>query len=335
MNVREAFKHQGVACEALGSPFMGRLMPMLGARLERGTPIADRVLNWSGDPSPSGDNVPLRLAGALHALKLDGLALGSVYPPNRVDDDTLWSAIQAAMHNHSERLLSWIGNAPQTNEVRRAAFLLPALVQLGKKYSLPVELLELGASAGLNMRCDQFWLKTPDGGIGNSNSQVILDPVWRNAPDRGPLPEIVARKAVDLNPLNPADPLDQLRLKAYLWPDQLDRLKRTEEAIKIAQNVPIDMARGDAAAWTENALSEPAHDRLRVLYHTVAWQYFPEETKDRIETALTASESPVVRLSMESDGGDGAALSMITYQEGKTRHLGRASFHGIWVDWAQ
>ena len=51
-----------------------------------------------GDPSPSADSVPLRIAGCLHALVLEGKEtwLAGVYPPDVVDDDTLWAAIHDA-----------------------------------------------------------------------------------------------------------------------------------------------------------------------------------------------------------------------------------------------
>ena len=39
----------------------------------------------------------------------------------------LWSAVETAMAAHTDRLLHWLDSAPQTNEVRRSAALIPAL----------------------------------------------------------------------------------------------------------------------------------------------------------------------------------------------------------------
>lgn len=336
MNVREAFRQQGVACAALGSPFMGRLMPLIGERLARGA-VAERVLGWEGDPSATADSVPLRLAGGLHALKIERLALGDVYPPAEVDDDRLWAAVGAALTDHEEHLLRWLDNAPQTNEVRRSAVLLPSLARVARRFpGKPVELLELGASAGLNLRCDRFRLVLPEGGIGPEDSPVQLDPEWRNAPVAGVLPEIVARRGVDLNPLDPGR--DRLRLLAYLWPDQPERIARTEAAIGIARDVPADLARGDAADWVERMLAEPDDGRLRVIFHTVAWQYFPEGTKMRIRGALGRAAAPVLQIGMEADGreaGPGAGLTWTHWPEGGVEALGRADFHGRWIDWRE
>jgi len=43
--------------------------------------------------------------------------------------------------------------------------------------------------------------------------------------------------------------------------------------------------------------------------------------------------TPLVRMAMEADGGDGARLAMTRYPSGEVRVLGRADFHGRWVDW--
>lgn len=335
MSIREVFAAQGETCRALGSPFMARLMPLIGARLTRGSAVADRVLDWPGDTSAGGDSVPLRLAGALHALKIEGLAMAHVYPPNEVSDDVLWQAIDAALTTHETRLLRWLDHAPQTNEVRRAAVLLPALSLVGQIHDQPVELLELGASAGLNLRCDHFRLVLPDGGIGPEDSKVRIAPDWSGAQPATQLPRIVSRRGVDLNPLDPERPEDRLRLLAYLWPDQPHRAKLTDAAIGIASRYPAEISRGDAGAWTEAMLaSPPPRDALRVLFHTVAWQYFPKATKSRIRAALAQVDTPTIQIAMEADGGDGASVTMTHWPDGDVRRLGRASFHGLWVRWA-
>lgn len=270
MNIRDAFAAQGVICKSLGSPFMGRLMPLIGERLSRGTPVADRILDWPGDVTAAGDSVPLRLAGALHALKIEGRALQDVYPPVEASDDDLWAAIEAALEDHRAHIMYWLDSAPQTNEVRRAACILPALAEVAKLYDQPLELLEVGASAGLNLCSDQFRLVLPGGSIGPEHSPVQITTDWTGPLPATKLPDIVARKGNDLNPLDPSNSQDRLRLLAYLWPDQPERLARTEAAIEIAASTPTLVEAGDAGDWIETELAELAPDRVRVLYHTVA-----------------------------------------------------------------
>ncbi len=333
MTVRAAFDAQGRACAALGSAFMGRLMPLIGERLRSGT-VAERVLGWVGDPGPSADSVPLRLAGALHALKLDDLALHAVYPPHEAPDDALWAALEDAFRVHEARILDWLERAPQTNEVRRAGPLVGALSAVAKRYTDPVELLELGCSGGLNLRVDHFCVFDRVLAFGPVQSPVKIRPDWLTSmPVDDPLP-IVARRGVDLSPIDPATPDGRLRLLAYLWPDQPDRIAMTEAAIEIARQVPAEIDAGDAGEWLEQALARPSPGRTRVIFHTVAWQYFPEAGKARALAAMQAADGPLVRFSMEADGGQGARLTLTHYPSGDVQELGRADFHGRWVDWS-
>jgi hypothetical protein len=333
MTVRDAFAMQGPICASMGSPFMGRLMPLIGERLTHGSAVADRVLTWQGDPSPRGDSVPLRLAGALHALKIDGIALTDVYPPAEVGDDLLWDAIDDALITFEARIQHWLDSPPQTNEVRRASVIMAALAEVETIFGQPVELLELGTSGGLNLRCDQFRLDLNHGGLGPLDATVRLSPDWTGPQPKGALPSVIARKGVDLNPLDPKWPEDRLRLLAFIWPDQADRVERTLAAIQLAARVPAEIAKDDAAAWMERVLADPAPDRVRVVFHTIAWQYFPEDTRQRLRTAMAATRSPLVEIGMEGDGGDGAAVTLTHWPEGRSTLLGRVSFHGLWVKW--
>jgi hypothetical protein len=98
--------------------------------------------------------------------------------------------------------------------------------------------------------------------------------------------------------------------------------------------------RGDAAPWLAHRLAEPQPRRLHLVYHTVAWQYFPPETQDACLSALERAgaratpDAPLARLAMEADGlRDGAGLSLTLWPDGQTLALGRIDFHGRWLRW--
>jgi hypothetical protein len=339
-DIRDAFRTQARACAGLGSPFMGRLMALCADRLAPGTAVAEQVLGWPGEVGPSGDSVPLRLAGALHGLVRDGTdaGLAAVYPPTEVPDATLWAAVEAAFAEHEARLLGWLDSPPQTNEVRRSAALLAAAAWIGARFPLPFDLSELGASAGLNLSFDRFALSVGDAVVGAEGSPVRLSPEWRGpVPAARPL-RVEARAGVDLNPLDPRDPGDRLRLLAYLWPDQPERLRLTEAAIALAGPRPDA---GDAADWLEARLSVPRPGRVHMVYHTIAWQYFPPATQARCRAALAAAgaqateAAPLAHVGMEADAvaGRGAALTVTLWPGGERRELARVDFHGRWIEW--
>ena len=314
---------------------MARLMGLCADRLRGGSPVSDYVLGWSGDSRPQSDNVPLRLAGALHALRIEGLALEGIYPPQEVDDEALWAAVESTLLRFPKRIVLWLQSAPQTNEVLRAAVILPARALIEERFGRPLDLFELGASAGLNLYANQFHLPIPGATIGNSDATVRLNPDWS-----GPLPPtrlatVVSRRAVDLNPLDPTDPTDQLRLLAYLWPD---RMSRTRAAIGIAKVDPAKIDCGDAGDWLAEVLEAPAKTG-RVVYHTVAWQYFTSETRAKVREAienagLCATDAPpFAHLSMEAEGGVGAVVKLEMWPGGASRQIAHADFHGRWVNW--
>ena len=334
MSIREAFERQSRACADMGSPFMGRLMALLGAGLQPGDPVSDRVLHWQGDPGPSADSVPLRLAGGLHALKLQGIALGDVYPPHDVPDSALWQALVTAMNDHADQLLDWLDRPPQTNEVRRSAVLIAALGEVARRApGRNVALFELGASGGLNLWADHYGLSIGDDTFGADGSRVTLTPKWTGRLPVSETPLVTSRQGVDLSPLNPTNPADRLRFQAYLWPDQPERQDLTTAALAIASTNPASIAAGDAAAWLEDQLGTPRPE-LNVVFHTVAWQYFPEATRERAQNAMRNAASATVQIGMEADGqGPGAGVTLTDWPSGKITAFGRADFHGRWIDW--
>ncbi|MFQ6549681.1 DUF2332 domain-containing protein [Aestuariibius sp. 2305UL40-4] len=333
MTPREAFAVQAKNCAALGSPFMGRLMQLCSDRLERGTPVTNRVLNWPGDPRPSADNVSLRLAGALHALVLRGDPLATLYPPNEVDDDRLWRGILNAIETHEAEILGFLDDAPQTNEVRRSAGLLAAVAWLRPRH--PLILSEVGASGGLNLNFDRYAVETPGGPLGAADPVLTLHPDWTGPTPANHPVSVSDRRGADLSPFRMTDPAEVLRLRAYLWPDQPERHKLTEAAIA-AGPPPVDKA--DAADWLENRLApRPGHHH--VLFNTVAWQYFPPDVDARARAHVEAAgaqateDTPLSWIAIETDGGRGAGIAVRHWPGNQSFALGRMDFHGRWLSW--
>ncbi len=341
--LQKAFIGQGKSCAMLGSPFMGRLMPLCAERLRANSAVAQRLLDWPGEVHAGAQSIPLRIAGALHGLVLDGsdADLTAVYPPHTAEDDALWAAIETAFERHEARLMAWLDQAPQTNEVRRSAVLLPAIWWVLNRIDRPVILSELGASAGLNLMLDRYALEIDGTVHGEAASPVRFAPDWA-----GPLPQsqpidVADRAGIDLNPLDPTDATERLRLLAYLWPDQPDRLRLTQAAIDLSKTLP---ARGDAAAWLEDRLEQRFPGHLHIVYHSIAWQYFPQETQTRCRAALDAAgaratpDAPLAHIAMEADGdpkGAGLTVEIWPGTPNEPKMLARVDYHGRWINWQE
>lgn len=163
---------------------------------------------------------------------------------------------------------------------------------------------------------------------------MTLAPDWTGPLPPPARPGILDRRGADLTPLDPVT--DRLRLLSYIWPDQPDRLARTRAALDLAARLRPQVDRADAAAWLETRLRSPTRGALHLVFHTVAWQYFPPATQVRALAALQAAgrHGPVARLAMEADDtSPGAALTLTLSPGDEIIPLGRADFHGRWVHW--
>lgn len=339
MTLTKALRSQAIACDLLGSPFMHRLCTLLADHWDESSELGQLCATWPGDIGPAGASLPLRIAGGLHALVLSqrDADLIAVYPPNTASDDALRHAVFGAFTRHRDHFAHWMQAAPQTNEVRRSAAILAAASLLSDHLNLPFVTSELGASAGLNMGWDRYALRLGDTQIGADSPALTLAPQWQGSPPPGAPIHVAERAGVDLNPIRAQEPDQGLRLLSYLWPDQPERFTLTRAAIATQNDHPDQ---GDAIDWLAQRLETQHPGHLHLIYHTVAWQYFPPEKQEQgtrlIETAgaQATPDTPLAWFAMEADGQrPGAALTLRLWPGDLKWQLGRADFHGRWIDW--
>lgn len=341
-------------CTTLGSPFTALLCTLVADRLDPATPLARRLDGWAGNPQD--DALMLRVAGGLHALARSGKApdLKALYPPAPMPDpETLWAALAPLLAGKA--LLPWLDSAPQTNEVGRSAVLMAGFLTIAAETALPLGLLELGCSAGLNLVPDRYCHRLGQRTAGQPDSCLRLEPEWEGADPPAARLDIAWRAGVDLNPLDVANPGERNRMLAYIWPDQPQRLDRMARAMAIVAENPPEIVRGDAADFVE-ARVRPEQGVATTVYHSIAFQYFPAETQARIRAhmeqagAQATPAAPLAWLRYEMEvGPDGGTTSesptlRLTLWPGKDpsrrrdsgrddRLLARAHPHGKLVHW--
>jgi len=339
------FAEQAAFCKAFGSPFTAALIDALGRDLEARGPTFDLVAEWPG--SPRADAVVLRLTGALHAAVLTGRdrALAAEYPAQCPDWDAerTWSAARAFLVREREWVAAFIRSAPQTNETRRSIALLLGFLTLAQRFELPLDLLEIGASAGLNQCWDRFAYRTDTWSWGGPSS-VQIDTEWRGSPP--PLeakPRVRSRAACDLDPPDLRRPEHVSRLRSYIWPDQPERLARFDAAVELALEQGVHVERADAAEWLEQRLAARASDAVTVVYHSVFIQYPPRATRARIRAAIeragAQSSAPLAWLRLEPEAAlDGPRdssrllVDLILYPGAERMTLAETDGHVRFVD---
>jgi hypothetical protein len=340
------FRDQAAACEQLGSPMYAELLAGLADDLEAGGPTARLLRGHEDDPGPSG--LALRLAGSVHRLVLSGAApeLTSYYPTT----GGTWTpagvpAVVDLVDRRADELRPLLEQAPQTNEVGRAAALLGGLLQLVDRWPLPVRLFELGASGGLNLQADRFHCVAAGGASwGDPDSPVLLDRAWegRRLPLGAPL-RVVVRGGCDVSPVDVTTEEGRLTLTSYVWPDMTARHARLAGALVLAGQDPVTVEREDAASYLERL--EPAAGHLTVVWHSVMWQYVPVDQQARVtarlaEVGAAASDAaPVAHLFAEPvrrTPEDRHRFWVVVESwpgDGTRRFLGRMAPHGIPVSW--
>lgn len=338
MNWQDAFLDQAQSRASLGSPFNARLLTHLAERGLPEGPVLDWITGWPGDITSRGASLPLRVAGALHGLVLEGRApgLAATYPPT--ERDGLYERACEAIRDEADWINTRLDLPPQTNEVGRSAVLIAAAHWLAAVTGLPMRLSELGASAGLNLNFDHYALAGPGWQRGASDPAITLTPDWTGeAPPLAGL-RVTERAGADLLPLDPVR--DRLRLLSYVWPDQAERLARMQLALDLAARLGTRVEQVDAAAFLAHRLTPTPDGTLHLVYHTIAWQYFPPETQARGLAALEAAGAEatraraLARLGMEADDVTGsAAVTATLWPGGRSFTLGRSDFHGRWIDW--
>jgi hypothetical protein len=341
--VRAAFAQQALWNTRLGSPFMAMLCEAIGEGLNRETATGRRLLDWPGDPNAAA--IQMRITGGLNALVRRGAApeLAACYPPHPMPGAaTMGHAITSTISAHDDFLHDWLDSPPQTNEVGRSGVIMPGLLVVAAATALPLRLRELGASAGLNLRCDSYHYDIGGFSTGSVDAAVHIVPKWDGHPPPAADVRVIDRRGVDIAPLDVRDAATRERLLAFVWPDQPERVARLAAALDAAVLDPPPLDRGDAGAWAE-AHVWPEPGTATVVFHSIAHQYFPDATKARLAAhmaragAAATAVAPLAWLRFELDDsvslGAPPTLRLKLWPGGEDRLLAHVHPHGSEVRW--
>jgi len=330
------------------SPLYVVLMRGAAQSARAGGPVCEVFPDGPGEPGsvPAG-----RLMAALHHLVLAGDApelarhypsVGGVEPP-----EGAWAAAEATIEAHVEEVRRLCARTVQTNEPGRSAALYGGLLWLADRHRLTIRLLELGASAGLNLHADRYRYVVGGRPLGEAGSRLCFHEPWRGLPvsdpwTAQPLLCVPERSGCDPAPIDAATPDGALRLQSYIWPDERERLVRLSAAIEIARRHPVAIETAGAVAWIERELAATRPGRLTVIWESVMRQYLPEsersELKARIEHAgdEATDERPLAWLVLEPASEDHLSNFQLTCRSwpgGATLTLADCDPHGPPVTW--
>ena len=340
----QRFEFQAKACEALGSSLYAGLLSHAAGDLRAGGPtvgVLDGHLR-----TPGRDALALRMLGGVHALVLTGCApdLARYYPSagGRADPgpgaDLAWPALRQVLVDHSDEVRTWLNHPPQTNEVGRGAALAGALCRLVAEADYPIRLVEIGASAGLNLRADKFRITGGGSAYGEPASPVQMTGGWLGrAPAAAPV-QVVSRVGGDLAPVDPVSESGRRKLLAYVWADQVERLARLRGACQLAADIPAEMRTEPASETVSRSTLE---DRTwTVLWHSIVRHYLSQEQREAIDAGIevlaaqATNSARFAHVSLELvRGTTDTPIELVTWPGRISRQLGTAPPHGLPVTW--
>ncbi len=256
---------------------------------------------------------------------------GDAYPEFKKFFEQHFTEIQKLM---KERLV-------QTNEVRRCALLAPAVAFVAEQAGdLPVSLIDVGTSSGLNLLLDRYFVQYSNGqSLGDKSSAVHLDcDLNGRLPVDMVMPKIAKRIGMDLNPVDLANEDEYLWTLALIWPDQLDRIDRFQKATQLLRQQELIFKKGSALEILPSVVGLAAPNSAVCLMHSFVVNQFAPEDRAYFESICQdiSKTRDLWKVSVEWLGGDTPELEMRRYQNGKTAQvmlLATCHHHGQWLDW--
>jgi hypothetical protein len=295
-----------------------------------------------------GQPVPNLFLAAVHFLLLQGVAhpLMAFYPslsPAISASADPYPSFHAFCLEHREEILELISTRlVQTNEVRRCGCLLPAFIYTAQRASGgPFALVEIGASAGLNLLWNHYGY---DYGIGRhyGDPRALVQILCELRGVRQPplptvWPMVATRVGLDLNPIDVRDPDAALWLRALVWPDEGGRAELLQQAMRVAHHDPPRLLTGNALDLLPEVLATVPKDQTLCVFHTHTINQFPPEARARLAALLAehAVGRNLYQISIEWLGEGYPRLELVAFENHvRTAHLlAYCGGHGEWLEW--
>ncbi|CAN5339377.1 DUF2332 domain-containing protein [soil metagenome] len=331
-------------CRDAGSALTAAVLDTAAEELAAGGVVRELLAPLERDPP--GSVPPLRFTGALQRLVLESRAplLALHYPSVGGTPGDVGPAVLATVEEHLDVLPELVRRPVQTNEIGRSSALLGGLLEVQRRTGLPVRLLELGASGGLNLLVDRFAHEvTDDVVLGDPASPVRLVRPWVGTPPSYDAVQLGERRGCDPAPLDPTRTEDRLTLTSYVWGDQVERFERLRGALALAAHYPPVVEPTGAVVFLERELAGAREGVATVVWHSVVRQYLAREERERVTElvqragAQATTTAPLAHLWLEPErvGRVGFAfrLGLTTWPGGRPTVLADAQGHGPPVVW--
>jgi hypothetical protein len=284
-------------------------------------------------------------------------------------DGATWPTFRSFVLDRAEKVRHLVSTrTTQTNEVRRAALLFPAVAKVAKEAGGPIGLLELGTSAGLLLGLDRYGYRYQAGdgeqlSAGPAKAPLVLNCVFSMADGakRPTLPKnvkVAAKVGLDRTPVDLTDEEQLAWLEACVWADQPERIRLLNQAAAAQTKDRPEFVTGDVVDDLAAAAARVPADLPLVVFNSHVLPYLPTERRADFVAALgeLAATRPLWWISQEAyeaglrlvlpDRADLAfdraagqtpsgTLGLVRWRDGRPEAaaLARTAFHGERIVW--
>lgn len=222
----------------------------------------------------------------------------------------------------------------QTNEVRRCAAILPFLADAVAGFGAglgPVHVVDVGASAGLNLCLDLYAYDYGDVQVGAGALTLSCENRGGFAVPRE-LPQFATRTGLDLAPVDVEDADAVAWLEALVWPEQSERLERLRAAIAIRRETDVTMVAGDAVDTLPRVVAGLPPGPV-LIFHTIALYQMPSRAREELDSIVAdlARERPLARVCLEPRPGATYPLIHVGPRPHDSAPVAQAHPHGAWI----
>tara|TARA_Y100000588_G_scaffold102913_1_gene111987 strand:+ start:3050 stop:4087 length:1038 start_codon:yes stop_codon:yes gene_type:complete len=295
-----------------------------------------------------GQPVPNLFFGAIRFHLLSGLthSLGDIYKKIQNGQPVDYEYAYRQLHSFcldnaglirqtmSEKLV-------QTNVPARCSYLMPAFSKMCERFNIVnFHVVEIGASAGLNLLWDHYYYDYSDETHGNPLSPVHIKSAFKGESPlagRSHTYQVASRTGIDLNPINLSDPKDLLWLRSLVWPERIEEEKVLLSAVDYALNSNLyELKKGNAISLLPMLLNDIPPQSNVFLFDTHVMNQFSIDDRAELDRIILAGskQRDIYRISV---GGLSipAEIRLTVAKSGKTYQIlmGYSDAHGLWSEW--
>ncbi|MBD0330412.1 MAG: DUF2332 domain-containing protein [Thermoleophilia bacterium] len=287
-------------------------------------------------PAAPAWDVPHRMLAAVEYLILAGEA-----EDYRSADDG-WASFRSTVAARRAWVEAFVRERTvQTNEPQRSWALLPLFLTVARAAAARLDVVELGASAGLNLLWDRYRYGYAAGAWGDERSPLRLRGDERAAVPADLLAtevDVRRRRGIDLAPLDATSEEGLRTLLAFRT--DLGYRTRVRGAAAIVRAEPPELIAGDYVELLPDLLRDRDGSALTVVFQTLSTVYLADERRDRLRELVERAgrEGPLAWISTPTPDEHGQRrgdypLELALWPGGERRIVARMDNHGTWLEW--